>query len=67
MSPGIQRVLDMDSPCICEVMCREDQPYLHSSFAMNSARRLVRRPIEDLSPFMERDLFMGEMLVEPIE
>ncbi len=67
LSPGIQRVLDMDSPCICEVMCREDQPYLHSSFAMNSARRLVRRPIEDLSPFMERDLFMGEMLVEPIE
>ena len=67
LSPGIRRVLSVDSPCICEVMCREDQPYLHSSFAMNSVRRLVRRPIEDLSPFMERDLFMREMLVEPIE
>ncbi len=67
LSLGIQRVLAMDSPCICEVMCREDQPYLHSSFAINSKRRLVRRPLEDLSPFLDRNVFISEMVIEPIE
>lgn len=59
-------VLTMDGPCICEVMCVEEQPYLHSSFATAQNRKLVKRPIEDQSPFMDRDKFLAEMIVEPV-
>lgn len=62
----LDSVLAMDGPCICEVMCVEEQPYLHSSFAMTQNHRLVRRPIEDQSPFLDREKFLAEMVVEPI-
>lgn len=64
---GICKVLAMNSPCICEVICREDQPYLHTSFAMNSERRLVKPSLEDLSPFLDRSVFTNEMVIELIE
>ena len=62
----LDSVLAMDEPCICEVMCVEEQPYFHSSFAIDGNRKLVRRPIEDQSPFMDREKFLAEMIVEPI-
>lgn len=64
---GIQEVLRMDTVCLCEVMCTEEQPYLHTSFAFTEKRRLVKRSLEDLSPFLEREIFRNEMIVAPIE
>ncbi len=64
---GIKDALKYDGACICEVMCVEDQKYLHTSFAVNEKRRLIKRPLEDLSPFIERELFNKEMIVAPIE
>ena len=29
--------------------------------------KLVRRPIEDQKPFLERDFFKREMLIKPID
>lgn len=66
LNQTLDSVLAMDEPCICEVMCIEEQPYFHSSFAIAENRKLVRRPIEDQSPFMDREKFLTEMLVEPI-
>lgn len=63
----IKQVLQMDGPVICEVMCVEDQPYLHSSFTKGQSGRIVRRPLEDQSPFMDRELFLEEMVIEPID
>ncbi len=63
----LEDVLQMKSSCLCEVICRWDQPYLHESYAINQERRLVKRPIEDLAPFLERDIFLEEMIVEPIK
>lgn len=63
---SLDSVLALDGPCICEVMCVEEQPYLHSSFAIARDRKLVKRPIEDQSPFMDREKFLAEMIVEPI-
>lgn len=63
----IQSVFQREGSVICEIMCVEDQPYLHSSFTRGQSGRIVRRPLEDQSPFMDRELFLGEMVIEPID
>ncbi len=67
LSASVRDVLEMDRPCICEVMCKTEQPYLHESVAINEAHRVVKRPIEDMSPFLDREVFLAEMIVEPIK
>ena len=59
-------VLDADGPVLCEVMGVEDQEYLRSSHAHDARRRLVQRPLEDQAPFLERGLFLAEMIVKPV-
>ena len=66
LAVGIDKVMDCKDPCICEVYCVEDQKYLHVSFAINRAHKLVKRPLEDLSPFIDRKLFYSEMVIEPM-
>jgi acetolactate synthase-1/2/3 large subunit len=63
----VASVINIDGPVICEVMAVEDQDYLRSSHAFNSKKRIVQRPIEDLAPFMERSLFLSEMIIEPLD
>ena len=67
METGIERVLNLEEACICEVHCADEQKYLHMSFAINEARKLVKRPQEDLSPFIDRELLRSEMIIAPIE
>ncbi len=67
LSRGITELLQMSGPVICEVMCVEQQEYLHSSITRGRNKRVVRRPIEDQSPFMDRELFLSEMIIEPID
>jgi acetolactate synthase-1/2/3 large subunit len=57
----------IEEPVICEVMAVSDQDYLRTSAAFNAQRRFVSRPIEDLFPWMNRDMFVKEMIVEPID
>ena len=57
----------MDVPEIIEIMCTPDQQYFHESYALNMNRRLVHRPIEDLSPFLPRDLIKKEMIIKQCE
>jgi len=57
----------MDGPVLCEVMGVENQDYLRSSYGHNSKRRIVQRPIEDLAPFIARELLSSEMIIEPLD
>ncbi len=63
----IKELLDSKEATICEIMCKDDQPFLKNSYAMSSSRRLLRRPLEDQFPFLERDVIKNEMLIEPVE
>lgn len=67
LSEKLDNLMKMTGPILCEIMCTEEQNYLHSSFTVNKNRRVVRRPIEDMSPFLDRETFLSEMLVEPID
>lgn len=63
----LSAVFKMQGSVLCEILCVEDQEYLHSSFARSAKKSVVRRPIEDQAPFMERELFLSEMVIEPID
>ena len=63
----LKSVIDMDGPVLCEIMGLENQEYLRSSHTRDSKGRIVFRPIEDQAPYLDRELFLSEMIIEPID
>lgn len=63
----INNIINMDGAVLCEVIGLEDQGYIHSSYTRNSMKRVVNRPLEDQSPYLDRELFLSEMVIEPID
>lgn len=63
----IRRVLQEEEAVICEIMCRWDQVIQPTVSSKTTAEgRLVSSPIEDMFPFLEREEFKGNMLVETV-
>lgn len=61
-------MLAHSGPVLCEIMGRADQGYIEIGQARSVVdRRLARRPLEDQEPFLARDLFLSEMIIEPID
>ena len=48
-------------------MCVEEQPFIGVAAAFNSKRKYVNRPLEDQAPWLDREDFLNEMIVEPID
>jgi len=67
LTKKLKSVINTDGPVICEIMGKEDQDYIMSSYSKNSQKRIVRRPIEDQAPFLDRELFLSEMIIDPID
>lgn len=67
LSQGLDILLSTQGSVLCEVFCKEEQKYFHSSFRRGKDGRMIRPPIEDQSPFLDRDLFLSEMIVEPVD
>lgn len=64
----LEAALAHGGPLLCEIMGNPDQDYIELGQARSDVdRHLVRRPLEDQTPFLERALFLSEMLVEPID
>jgi acetolactate synthase-1/2/3 large subunit len=64
----LRRVLAMPGPVLCDVICRPDEARVPS---LSSAQRpdgsLYSKPLEDLWPFLPRDEFRANMIVEPLD
>ena len=58
--------LKLNEPVICEIVGKDNQNYIHTSFRKNEQGRFVHPPIEDQSPFLDRDLFNREMIIKPV-
>ncbi len=52
---------------IIEVVCTPEQRYFHESYTINEKKKLVHRPIEDMSPFLSREFIRREMIVKMME
>jgi len=67
LSQKLKSVIDMEGPVLCEIMGLENQQYISSSHTRDSNRRIVFRPLEDQAPYLDRGLFLSEMIVNPID
>lgn len=63
----LKSVITLDGPVLCEIMGLENQNYISSGHARNLKGAIVSRPLEDQTPYMDRKLFLSEMIVEPID
>jgi acetolactate synthase I/II/III large subunit len=64
----VRRVLDMPGPVVCDVRVIPDEvraPRLSS--AQRADGSFVSKPLEDLWPFLDREEFLANMIVQPIE
>ncbi len=64
---SVMEMVCVDGPHIYEVMCTPNQVYLHESYAINEKKKLVHRPIEDMSPFLDREIIKSEMVIPMME
>lgn len=61
-------VLSYQEPVVCEVMCIRDQPVIPTvSSRQNTQGQMVSMPIEDMAPFLDREEFLANMIVKPVE
>lgn len=64
----IKAIFAMDGPVLCEIMGVVDQSYIEISNTKSlESKRFVRRPLEDQAPFLPRELFIKEMIIDPID
>ena len=63
----IEEIKNFDGPVLCEVLGELDQNYIEVGFAKTKSKKIVRRPLEDQTPFLNRTLFLNEMLIDPID
>ncbi len=68
LADEVNAVLGRDGPVVCEVVTIPDEQRIPS---MSSAQRadgsLYSKPIEDLWPFLDREEFLANMIVAPVE
>lgn len=67
LSNAIKDMYSADGPYVLEIMTDPDQFDLHNALVMYGKRKVGFRPIEDQSPFIDRDTFFNEMIIEPLE
>ncbi|MFC1957451.1 thiamine pyrophosphate-binding protein [Chloroflexota bacterium] len=64
----VSDVLEFKGPVVCEVMISPDQ---YTAPRITSMQRsdgtMVSKPLEDMWPFLDRDEFMSNMLIPPVE
>jgi acetolactate synthase-1/2/3 large subunit len=64
----VRNVLQMEGPVVCEVMVPPDEPRAPSLSSMRRADgSMVSKPLEDLWPFLEREEFLSNMLIPPVD
>lgn len=61
-------ILNQKEPVICEVVCIRDQVIAPSvSSRQNKNGQMISMPIEDMAPFLDREEFLENMIIKPID
>ncbi|MDO8682989.1 MAG: thiamine pyrophosphate-binding protein [Armatimonadota bacterium] len=65
---AVRSALRSEGPCLIDVMVIPDEPRAPRVAAMKKEDgSMVSKPLEDMWPFLDRDEFLSNMLVEPVE
>lgn len=64
----IEEILNYPKAVVCEVMCIRDQEIIPtvSSFKKEDGT-MASKPLEDMYPFLDREEFLGNMIVIPVK
>jgi acetolactate synthase-1/2/3 large subunit len=63
----VRQVMDMPGPVVCDVITPFDQPTMPRVTSRQMANgQMVTMPMEDLSPFLDRDEFHKNMIIPPL-
>jgi acetolactate synthase-1/2/3 large subunit len=64
----IRRVLQLPGSVVCDVISRPDETRAPRVSSMARADgTMVSKPLEDMVPFLDRDEFLANMLIPPLE
>jgi len=64
----LNKFFEQSGACICEVMMDPWQQMLPKASSMKTPEgKMISKPIEDMYPFLSREEFYENMIVEPIE
>lgn len=67
MKKAVDNALNTDGPVICEVFVSDKQNFEPKSATKRlDDGKLVSPPLEDLAPFLDRDEFKENMIIEPV-
>jgi acetolactate synthase-1/2/3 large subunit len=66
LNAKLEEVFSFNGPVLCEVICAQTQKNFLVAVGKNQQGRMMLRPLEDMSPFIDRDLFLKEMIIKPI-
>jgi len=67
MEKTIREVLSQEGPALCEVMLSTTQRFVPKvSSQLKPDGKMVSKPLEDMFPFLPREEFLSNMLVEPL-
>lgn len=64
----IQEIMSINGPVICDVKCWKEEvnPISKAQMRMGNGTRMAM-PLEDMYPFIDRDEFEEEMMIEPVK
>ena len=64
----VKEALAYDGPVICEVIVDPSEPTMPKlASAVKPDGTMVSKPLEDLWPFLDREEFLGNMIVKPLD
>jgi acetolactate synthase-1/2/3 large subunit len=67
LKESIDEVMLHDGPVICEIMCKEWDAVLPTIGSKKLPDgKMFSRPLEDMYPFLTREEFMSNMIIEPL-
>lgn len=65
---NIEKALSIRGPILVEVAVHPKQPFIPKVTSERKPDgRLVSKPLEDMYPFLDRDVFRREMIIKPLE
>ena len=68
LKSSLIKVFESEGSFLCEIIGKTDQDYIEISHAKSELTgKLIKRPLEDQKPFLDRELFKKEMLIKPID
>jgi len=68
LAKKLKKAIKLTGPVICEVICSESQEILPTVSAVkNDDGSMTSKPIEDMYPYLSREEFYNEMIINPLQ